>query len=80
VGPRSNRWRIAINPQEVKLISLKDKDSIWEKILSVETGEKIYKKLMGLTAETPGTKPVVTQGTPTAAGSSTSPTDSGSPT
>lgn len=47
---------IAINQQEVKLISLKGQDTIWEKILSVETGEKIYRKIMGLTAETPGAK------------------------
>lgn len=47
---------IAINEKEVKLISLKGKDSIWEKILSLETGEKIYQKIMGLTGDSPGTK------------------------
>jgi uncharacterized spore protein YtfJ len=70
---------IAINPQEVKLISLKDKDSIWEKILSVETGEKIYKKLMGLSADTPGSKAVEPPETPPSPGSSHSPVEPGSP-
>ncbi len=39
---------IAINEKEVKLISMKEKSSVWEKILSPEVGEKIYNKLMGL--------------------------------
>jgi len=39
---------IAVNPTEVKLISLKGKDTVWEKLLNVETAEKIYNKLMGL--------------------------------
>ncbi|HOY68446.1 MAG TPA: spore germination protein GerW family protein [Candidatus Ozemobacteraceae bacterium] len=38
---------IAVNPTEVKLISLKGKDTVWEKLLNVETVEKIYDKLMG---------------------------------
>ncbi|HMM59009.1 MAG TPA: GerW family sporulation protein, partial [Candidatus Rifleibacterium sp.] len=39
---------IAINEKEVKLISLKEKETIWEKILKPEVGEKIYNKLMGI--------------------------------
>ena len=39
---------LAVNAKEVKLFSLKGKDTIWEKILTVETGEKIYQKIMGL--------------------------------
>jgi len=39
---------IAVSPDEVKLFSLKGKDTVWEKILNVETAEKIYHKLMGL--------------------------------
>ncbi|HNW33562.1 MAG TPA: spore germination protein GerW family protein [Candidatus Ozemobacteraceae bacterium] len=39
---------IAVNATEVKLISLKGKDTVWEKLLNVETAEKIYNKLMGL--------------------------------
>ncbi len=52
---------IAISEKEVKLISLKEKETIWEKILKPEVGEKIYNKLMGIVE--PGTetadKPVV---------------------
>lgn len=39
---------IAVNPTEVKLISLKGKDTVWEKLLNVETAEKIYNRLMGI--------------------------------
>ncbi|OQA06221.1 MAG: putative spore protein YtfJ [bacterium ADurb.Bin374] len=39
---------IAVNPSEVKLISLKGKDTVWEKLLNVETAEKIYNRLMGI--------------------------------
>lgn len=39
---------IAISDKEVKLISLKEKETIWEKILKPEVGEKIYNKLMGI--------------------------------
>lgn len=42
---------IAISDKEVKLISLKEKETIWEKILKPEVGEKIYNKLMGIGAE-----------------------------
>jgi uncharacterized spore protein YtfJ len=42
---------IAISEKEVKLISLKEKETIWEKILKPEVGEKIYNKLMGIGAE-----------------------------
>ncbi|MBP7634862.1 sporulation protein [Candidatus Ozemobacteraceae bacterium] len=44
---------IAVNPNEVKLISLKGKDTVWEKLLNVETAEKIYNRLMGI-GDTPG--------------------------
>ncbi|MDD2999641.1 MAG: sporulation protein [Erysipelotrichia bacterium] len=50
---------IAINEKEVKLISLKEKETIWEKILKPEVGEKIYNKLMGI-ADTPETEPSAT--------------------
>ncbi|MBU1107941.1 MAG: sporulation protein [Candidatus Riflebacteria bacterium] len=43
---------IVIGEKEVKLISLKEKETIWEKILKPEVGEKIYNKLMGI-ADTP---------------------------
>lgn len=39
---------IVIGDKEVKLISLKEKETIWEKILKPEVGEKIYNKLMGI--------------------------------
>ena len=39
---------IAISDKEVKLISMKEKQSVWEKLLSPEVGEKIYSKIMGL--------------------------------
>eukprot|EP01156_Anaeramoeba_ignava_P022144 Anaeramoba_ignava/c20276_g1_i1.p4 GENE.c20276_g1_i1~~c20276_g1_i1.p4 ORF type:complete len:136 (+),score=33.03 c20276_g1_i1:1741-2148(+) len=39
---------IAISENEVKLISMKEKQSVWEKLLSPEVGEKIYSKIMGL--------------------------------
>jgi uncharacterized spore protein YtfJ len=39
---------IAVSPNEVKLFSLKGKDTVWEKILNVDTAEKIYQKIMGL--------------------------------
>lgn len=43
---------IAVNPSEVKLISLKGKDTVWEKLLNVETAEKIYNRLMGISDTT----------------------------
>ncbi|MFZ2956480.1 MAG: spore germination protein GerW family protein [Candidatus Ozemobacteraceae bacterium] len=39
---------IAVNTEEVKLISLRGKDTVWEKIINLETAEKIYKKIMGI--------------------------------
>ena len=39
---------IAVSPNEVKLFSLKGKETVWEKILNVDTAEKIYQKIMGL--------------------------------
>ena len=42
---------IAISEKEVKLISLKEKESVWEKLLKPEVGEKIYNKLMGIAQE-----------------------------
>ncbi|MBF0546888.1 MAG: sporulation protein [Candidatus Riflebacteria bacterium] len=39
---------IAVGPNEVKLFSLRGKETVWEKILNVETAEKIYQKIMGL--------------------------------
>jgi len=39
---------IAISEKEVKLISLKEKETVWEKLLKPEVGEKIYNKIMGI--------------------------------
>jgi uncharacterized spore protein YtfJ len=39
---------IAISENDVKLISMNEKQSVWEKILKPELGEKIYQKIMGL--------------------------------
>ncbi|MBF0410885.1 MAG: sporulation protein [Candidatus Riflebacteria bacterium] len=39
---------IAVGQNEVKLFSLKGKETVWEKILNVETAEKIYQKIMGI--------------------------------
>jgi uncharacterized spore protein YtfJ len=43
---------IAISDKEVKLISMKEKETIWEKILKPEVGEKIYNKIMGIASDT----------------------------
>ncbi|NLI76975.1 MAG: sporulation protein [Candidatus Riflebacteria bacterium] len=47
---------IAVNPKEVKLISMKGPESVWEKVLNMETLEKLYQKVMGLPAD-PGETP-----------------------
>jgi len=49
---------IAVSPSEVKLISLKGKDSVWEKLLNADTAEKLYQKIMGIREEG---KPAETQ-------------------
>lgn len=49
---------LAISDKEVKLISLKEKETIWEKILKPEVGEKIYNKLMGIAENQETTPPV----------------------
>ena len=53
---------IAISEKEVKLISLKEKETIWEKILKPEVGEKIYNKLMGIAETTAETADNATEG------------------
>jgi uncharacterized spore protein YtfJ len=53
---------IAINEKEVKLISLKEKETIWEKILKPEVGEKIYNKLMGISETTGETQENTSEG------------------
>ncbi|KAF1082811.1 MAG: hypothetical protein GQF41_0578 [Candidatus Rifleibacterium amylolyticum] len=53
---------IAISEKEVKLISLKEKETIWEKILKPEVGEKIYNKLMGIAETTAETAENATEG------------------
>jgi len=53
---------IAISEKEVKLISLKEKETIWEKILKPEVGEKIYNKLMGIAETTAETVENTTEG------------------
>lgn len=55
---------IAINDKEVKLISLKEKDTVWEKILSPEVGEKIYNKLMGIDADKESSTSVSSEDSP----------------
>ena len=66
---------IAVGPDEVKLFSLKGKDSVWEKILNLETAEKIYQKLMGLKGADEGgksaTAPAVAEAAPAAAATPT---------
>ncbi len=39
---------IAIGENDVKLISMSEKRSVWEQIFKPELGEKIYNKIMGL--------------------------------
>lgn len=39
---------LVVSDKEVKLISLKDRQSVWERLLSPEVGEKVYNKLMGI--------------------------------
>ncbi|MDD3000624.1 MAG: spore germination protein GerW family protein [Candidatus Riflebacteria bacterium] len=39
---------IAISEKDVKLISINEKQTVWEKLLKPELGEKIYNKIMGL--------------------------------
>ncbi len=53
---------IAISEKEVKLISLKEKETIWEKILKPEVGEKIYNKLMGIAETTAEAAESATEG------------------
>ncbi len=48
---------IAVNPKEVKLISMKGPESVWEKVLNMETLEKLYQKVMGLPADQGETPP-----------------------
>ena len=46
---------LVVSDKEVKLISLKERETVWEKILSPEVGEKVYNKIMGIAKDT-GTK------------------------
>lgn len=39
---------LVVSDKEVKLISLKERETVWEKILSPEVGEKVYNKIMGI--------------------------------
>lgn len=54
---------IAVSTNEVKLFSLKGKDTVWEKILNIETAEKIYQKIMGLRDDSSGEKSAKNQKT-----------------
>lgn len=45
---------IAISDKEVKLISMNEKQTMWEKILKPEVGEKIYNKIMGIADDDKG--------------------------
>lgn len=47
---------IAVSAKEVKLFSLRGKDTVWEKLLNVDTAEKIYQKIMGLKDDSNGDK------------------------
>ena len=42
---------LVVSDKEVKLISLKERESVWERILSPEVGEKVYNKIMGIAKE-----------------------------
>lgn len=42
---------LVVSDKEVKLISLKERETVWEKILSPEVGEKVYNKIMGIAKE-----------------------------
>ncbi len=59
---------IAVNPNEVKLFSLKGKETVWEKILNVETAEKIYQKIMGIKEENGAAKQETTSPQPASPG------------
>lgn len=39
---------LAVSENEVKLVSTNEKQTVWEKILKPELGEKLYNKIMGL--------------------------------
>ena len=39
---------LVVSDKEVKLISLKERETVWERILTPEVGEKVYNKLMGI--------------------------------
>ena len=39
---------LVVSDKEVKLITLKEKENVWERILSPEIGEKVYNKIMGI--------------------------------
>ena len=43
---------LVVSDKEVKLISLKERETVWEKILSPEVGEKVYNKIMGIAKDT----------------------------
>lgn len=48
---------LAVNEKEVKLISMKGPESVWEKVLNMETLEKVYQKVMGISPESPPPPP-----------------------
>ncbi len=42
---------LVVSDTEVKLISLKEKQTVWERLLTPEVGEKVYNKIMGIANE-----------------------------
>ncbi len=43
---------LVVSDKEVKLISLREKETVWERILTPEVGEKVYNKIMGIAKDT----------------------------
>ncbi|RCK81305.1 MAG: Sporulation protein [Candidatus Ozemobacter sibiricus] len=59
---------LAVNEKEVKLISMKGPDSVWEKVLNMETLEKVYQKVMGISPESPTPPPAPATPSPASTG------------
>lgn len=55
---------IAINEKDVKLISMNEKQTIWERLLKPEIGEQIYNKIMGIADKASESEIVVEEKSP----------------